>query len=74
MKEDTVMNDDTPAPATWHASSDGDAISDAPANPKKKPYTAPTLVRWGTLQDITQTTGWRGAGDGGKGFYRKTRW
>jgi hypothetical protein len=36
---------------------------DAPA---KKPYEAPVLVRWGTLQELTRSVGFRGASDGAK--------
>ena len=32
-----------------------DAPSAAPA--QKKPYQAPVLIQWGTLRDITQTSG-----------------
>lgn len=35
-------------------------------SPEKKPYTAPLLVRWGTLRDLTLQVGNRGSGDGGK--------
>ena len=35
------------------------------AEEAKKPYEAPALVRWGTLRDITQAVGNRGASDGG---------
>ena len=69
-----MTNDDTPAAETQYAASDVEAASDVPINPRKRPYTAPTLIRWGRLRDITQAVGWRGAGDGGRGFYRKTRW
>jgi hypothetical protein len=34
--------------------------------PAKKPYEAPVLVRWGTLQELTRSTGFRGATDGAK--------
>ena len=36
-------------------------------SPAKKPYAAPALVTWGTLRDITQSQGWQGNNDGGKG-------
>lgn len=40
----------------------------------RKPYAPPVLIRWGTLGDITQTTGWRGKNDGGVPSHgRKTR-
>jgi hypothetical protein len=32
----------------------------------KKPYEAPALVRWGTLHELTQHAGYRGASDGAK--------
>jgi hypothetical protein len=35
-------------------------------SPAKKPYTAPTLVRWGTLRDLTLAVGNTGGGDNGK--------
>jgi len=38
----------------------------SPTPPKKKPYVAPVLVRWGTLRDVTQKVGTKGALDGGK--------
>jgi hypothetical protein len=31
----------------------------------KKPYEAPALVRWGTLHELTQSVGSRGASDHG---------
>ena len=36
--------------------------SDAEA---RKPYEAPTLVRWGTLHELTQAVGNSGSSDGG---------
>lgn len=40
----------------------------------KKPYAPPVLVKWGTLRDITQSVGWNGRSDGGKGKQpRRTR-
>jgi hypothetical protein len=38
----------------------------------KKPYTAPALVEWGTLRDLTQSAGTSGSADGGKGTRKKT--
>jgi hypothetical protein len=35
-------------------------------SPEKKPYTAPVLVRWGTLRDLTLKVGNRGKGDNGQ--------
>ena len=44
------------------------------ASPAKKPYAPPALLTWGTLRDITQTTGSSGNSDGGKGKQpRRTR-
>lgn len=40
---------------------------------EKKPYQPPTLVRWGTLGDITQTVGASGKDDNGRGYCCKTR-
>jgi hypothetical protein len=34
------------------------------ASGQKMPYTAPVLVTWGTLRDITQSVGGIGAPDG----------
>lgn len=41
--------------------------------PGKKPYSAPVLVTWGTLRDITQSAGFQGAQDGGKKKRPRTR-
>ena len=38
----------------------------------KKAYEAPALIRWGTLRDITQAVGNRGASDGGSKRDKKT--
>jgi hypothetical protein len=38
----------------------------------KKAYEAPALVRWGTLRDITQSVGNRGASDGGHKNQKRT--
>jgi hypothetical protein len=44
------------------------------SSPAKKAYAPPALVRWGTLRDITQSTGDAGNTDGGKGKQpRRTR-
>lgn len=46
-----------------------------PSSEVKKPYQAPTLVRWGTLRELTEAVGNRGGRDGGKQKNRKkTRW
>ena len=43
-------------------------------SPAKKPYAAPTLVRWGTLRDLTLAVGNTGGGDNGKvNFKKRTR-
>ena len=39
---------------------------------KKKTYEAPALIRWGTLRDITQAVGNRGASDGGSKRDKRT--
>jgi hypothetical protein len=39
---------------------------------KKKTYEAPALIRWGTLRDITQAVGSRGASDGGSKNQKRT--
>lgn len=45
-----------------------------PARVKKKAYTAPILVRWGTLRDMTLKVGHKGTLDGGKQvLQRRTR-
>lgn len=47
------------------------ALADVPA---KQPYTAPTLVAWGTLRDMTQAVGAEGSSDSGtKANKRGTR-
>lgn len=38
----------------------------------KKPYEAPALVRWGTVQEITQAVGFKGASDGGHKTMKRT--
>jgi hypothetical protein len=53
-----VKNDSIPTPPQPN-----DDATDAQA---KKPYEAPVLVRWGTLHELTQHAGYRGASDGGK--------
>ena len=44
-----------------------------PAPPKKKPYTAPVLQKWGKMSDITRTTGNFGNSDGARQGSRNTR-
>ncbi|CAN5738081.1 hypothetical protein BH11PSE3_BH11PSE3_25070 [soil metagenome] len=39
----------------------------------KKPYRSPTLLRWGTLAEMTGAVGSRGNKDGGRKPYRRTR-
>ena len=34
--------------------------------PRKKPYQTPSLVRLGSLRDLTLKVGWRGRSDGGR--------
>ncbi len=38
----------------------------------KKPYEPPVLVRWGTVQEITQAVGNKGASDGGSKNQKRT--
>ncbi len=38
------------------------------------PYSAPVLITWGTLRDVTQSVGSSGRNDGGRGRQRRTRW
>lgn len=38
----------------------------------KKPYEPPVLVRWGTVQEITQAVGYKGSSDGGHKTYKRT--
>jgi hypothetical protein len=48
-------------------------ISRQPSS-QKKSYQAPTLLRWGTLRDMTLAVGSTGGKDGGKGKRpRRTR-
>jgi hypothetical protein len=42
------------------------------AEEAKKPYEAPALIRWGTLREITQSAGNRGASDGGSKNQKRT--
>ncbi|MCA0245431.1 MAG: lasso RiPP family leader peptide-containing protein [Proteobacteria bacterium] len=37
-------------------------------------YSAPVLMAWGTLRDVTQSVGSSGRRDGGRGRQRRTRW
>lgn len=46
---------------------------DRESSPAKKPYAPPALLTWGTLRDITQSSGDRGANDGGRGKNKQTR-
>lgn len=60
-----VRNDANPAPPR--------PDQDAKGAEAKKPYEAPTLVRWGTLHELTQSVGSMGASDGGhKGNRNRT--
>jgi hypothetical protein len=50
--------------------------TDAPAESSqaRAAYAAPTLMRWGTLRDMTQAVGNSGRSDGGKkGGQKRTR-
>jgi len=47
--------------------------SAAPPPPKRKPYTPPKLIPWGTLRDVTRSVGPQGASDGGTKNKRGTR-
>ena len=49
-----------------------ESAEDAKDAPPKKPYEAPVLVSWGTLRDLTQAVGARGASDGGRKGPRNT--
>jgi hypothetical protein len=40
----------------------------------KKPYDAPTLVRWGTLHELTQSAGHKGSSDGARKGANRTSW
>lgn len=42
------------------------------AEEARKAYEAPALVRWGTLREITQSVGSRGASDGGSKRDKRT--
>ncbi|HEY6983716.1 lasso RiPP family leader peptide-containing protein [Reyranella sp.] len=39
----------------------------------KKPYSAPVLMEWGSLQELTQAAGNHGNRDGGRRPFNKTR-
>lgn len=42
-----------------------DSSTDEPIS--KRPYSPPLLVKWGTMRDITQSVGFHGRKDGGRG-------
>ena len=42
------------------------------AEEAKKVYEAPALIRWGTVREITQAVGSRGASDGGSKRDKRT--
>ena len=42
-----------------------DSSADEPIS--KRAYSPPLLVKWGTMHDITQSVGWNGRKDGGRG-------
>jgi hypothetical protein len=53
-----------------------DRLADENRTPQpaaKKPYEAPVLKDWGTLQDMTLANGPIGKKDGGKGLVSRTR-
>jgi len=52
---------------------DKDSAAPAANPPAKKPYDAPTLVKWGTLRDMTQAGGLHGRKDGARGHLHRTR-
>ncbi|HLG48103.1 MAG TPA: lasso RiPP family leader peptide-containing protein [Reyranella sp.] len=47
-------------------------MSQSKAEEEKKTYEAPALIRWGTLREITQSVGNRGASDGGRSRNKRT--
>ncbi len=46
--------------------------ADVAGDEAKKPYEKPALIRWGTLREITQAVGNRGASDGGNKSQKRT--
>jgi hypothetical protein len=47
---------------------------DAETSPGRKPYVAPVLRSWGSMKDLTMSSGSSGANDGGRrNFNNKTR-
>jgi hypothetical protein len=61
-----VTNDATPTPLRPDESPKDSGT--------KKPYEAPALVRWGTLHELTQSAGNRGASDGARKGQTRTAW
>ncbi|HEY2874423.1 MAG TPA: lasso RiPP family leader peptide-containing protein [Reyranella sp.] len=61
-----MKNDATPTPPR--------PDQDAKDAQSRKPYEAPVLVRWGTLHELTQSTGFKGANDGARKGQTKTSW
>ena len=61
-----VNNDSIPTPPQLD--------QDAKGVPAKKPYAAPALVRWGTLHELTQSAGYKGASDGARKGATRTSW
>jgi hypothetical protein len=44
-----------------------------PAAPPRRPYAKPVLVTYGDVVTLTESVGFSGKSDGGKGFRRRTR-
>jgi hypothetical protein len=57
----------------WQDADGSDSSPNTSTTKTKKPYTAPSLVEWGTLRDLTQSVGSTASSDGAtKGTRRKT--
>ena len=54
--------------------SKGGLSQDEPIQKIRMAYSAPVLMAWGTLRDVTQSVGSSGRRDGGRGHQRRTRW
>lgn len=44
-----------------------------PAEPARRPYVTPALVTYGDVVALTESAGFSGNSDGGKGLRRRTR-